>query len=147
MVKTIFYDLVHTFFFLNRTYSGKITITFEPLVRFWNFKALNWSTFNFLLICGNFSLLLWITRKMPEKMSIINPEFERNFFFGNDHMLSHSPVCIIQPELLLGYIILNFWSKIKINAVLKYLKLYIFMLIFSSILLILIGYATKSDVR
>ena len=73
MVKTIFYDLVYAFFFRNRTYSGKITITFEPLVRFWIFKALNWSKFNFLLICGISSLLLSITRKMPEKISIINP--------------------------------------------------------------------------
>ena len=57
MVNTIFYDLVHAFFFQNRTYSVKITVTFEPLVRFWIFKALNWSKFNFLLICGNCSLL------------------------------------------------------------------------------------------
>ena len=73
VVKTIFYDLIYALHFQNRTYSGKITIAFEPLVQFWEFKALNWSTFNFLLICAYSILLISIARKMPEKMSIINP--------------------------------------------------------------------------
>ena len=84
MLKTIFYDLVYAFFFRNRTYSGKITITFEPLVQFWEFKALNWSKFNFLLICAYSSLLLSIARKMPEKIIIEYNKpiiWKKKFFF------------------------------------------------------------------
>ena len=100
MVKTIFYDLVYALYFENQTYSGKITITFEPLVRFWKFKALNWSKFNFLLICGNSSLILSITQKMPGKNECnITHNFKETFFLQNDHMLNDSAMLLFESQI------------------------------------------------
>ena len=50
------WTLFGTLIVLKQAYSDKISITFEPEVRFEKFKGLNWSELNFLLIYVIFKL-------------------------------------------------------------------------------------------
>ena len=73
--------LFRTLIVHKQAYSGKISITFEPLVRFEKFKGLNWSEFNFLLIYVIFKFNRWFTRHFAAKMSIVATKSEKKSFF------------------------------------------------------------------
>ena len=58
---------------------GKISITFEPLVRFEKFKGLNWSEFNLLLIYVIFKFNKMIYAAFRGKNEYSSDQIEKNF--------------------------------------------------------------------
>ena len=72
--------LFRTLIVHKQAYSGKISITFEPLVRFEKFKVLNRSELNFLLIYVSFKFNIWFTRHFAAKMNIVaTKSMEKSF--------------------------------------------------------------------
>ena len=73
------WTLFRTLIVLKQAYRDKISITFEPEVRFEKFKGLNWSEFNLLLIYVIFKFNKMIYAAFRGKNEYSSDQIGKNF--------------------------------------------------------------------